>query len=276
MPFPASWPPRPPSGRRSIRFYVHGTATALFTDSAFLLLDGVQSIPYETVQKLNYKLQATNFTIGETITGQISLATGVVYLDVDAGATGTLTLRNVVGIFNPLEQILGSVTGDATTDGAPTTPAFTVGETITGQTSGATAVVNTAAFGLLTLTSVTGEFRTSEHILGGVSGDALTNGLLALPANPYTPLPNIVSGVPTVVPPTPSGTGVATDGLPAPMIWAQTFRICNDGGGTLEYSHDGINVHGKLLATQQLIARCRPEAGIALRGLGAVYRVEAW
>jgi len=276
MAFPASWPPRPPSGRRSIRFFVRGTATALFADSAFLLLDGVQSVAYATVQKLNYKLQATNFTVGETITGQISFATGVVYLDADAGATGTLTLRGVTGVFNPLEQILGSITGNATTDGAATTPAFTVGETITGQTSGATAVVSSAVAGLLTLTSVVGEFLASEHVLGSVSGDALTSGLLAHPANPYAPLPVITSGVPTVVPPVPFGTGVATGGTPAPMIWAQTFRICNDGGGTLEYSYDGTNVHGKLLATQQIIARCRSEAGIALRGLGAVYRVEAW
>lgn len=40
MAFPTPWPPRPPSGVRSIRFYVGGTATANFADNAYLFIDG--------------------------------------------------------------------------------------------------------------------------------------------------------------------------------------------------------------------------------------------
>lgn len=40
MAFPAAWPPRPPSGIRSIRFYTSGTATNDFADNAFLFIDG--------------------------------------------------------------------------------------------------------------------------------------------------------------------------------------------------------------------------------------------
>jgi hypothetical protein len=40
MAFPAAWPPRPSSGLRSIRFYATGTATANFSDNAFLFIDG--------------------------------------------------------------------------------------------------------------------------------------------------------------------------------------------------------------------------------------------
>lgn len=36
MPFPAGWPPRAPSGTRSLRFFRSGNATADFSDNAFL------------------------------------------------------------------------------------------------------------------------------------------------------------------------------------------------------------------------------------------------
>jgi hypothetical protein len=37
---PAGWPPRPHSSLRSIRFYVNGTSTALFSDNAYLFASG--------------------------------------------------------------------------------------------------------------------------------------------------------------------------------------------------------------------------------------------
>lgn len=39
MPFPTGWPPRRPSGRRSIRFFVSGNCTANYADNAFLFID---------------------------------------------------------------------------------------------------------------------------------------------------------------------------------------------------------------------------------------------
>lgn len=36
MAFPTGWPPRPASGRRSIRVYISGTTTAAFSDNAYL------------------------------------------------------------------------------------------------------------------------------------------------------------------------------------------------------------------------------------------------
>lgn len=41
MPFPTGWPPRRPSGIRSIRFFVSGNCTANFQDNAFLFVDDV-------------------------------------------------------------------------------------------------------------------------------------------------------------------------------------------------------------------------------------------
>lgn len=39
MAFPASWPPRAASGIRSIRFYATGSATANFSDNAFMFAE---------------------------------------------------------------------------------------------------------------------------------------------------------------------------------------------------------------------------------------------
>ena len=46
MPFPVGWPPRPTTGRKSLRFYVTGTSTTNFEDSAYLFVDGVGANPY--------------------------------------------------------------------------------------------------------------------------------------------------------------------------------------------------------------------------------------
>jgi hypothetical protein len=101
-------------------------------------------------------------------------------------------------------------------------------------------------------------------------------------ANPYTPLPQVVSGVigaPTVVPPTPWGTGQNDAGDPPPMIWSSGFRLVVVGGD-MEFSFDVANppaiVHGKVLQTDRVgYYRDRYEAGIAVRGTGTYY-IEAW
>src|SRR3990167_2982769 len=48
---------------------------------------------------LPYDAQSGNFTVGLTVTGTTSGATGGITADVDAGATGTLTLSNIKGLF---------------------------------------------------------------------------------------------------------------------------------------------------------------------------------
>ena len=54
---------------------------------------------------LAYDNQSANFTVGKTITGGTSGATATIVADNDAGATGTLTLRDVVGVFEDDEEI---------------------------------------------------------------------------------------------------------------------------------------------------------------------------
>ena len=68
------------------------------------------------------------------------------------------------------------------------------------------------------------------------------------------------------------------------LIWANTIRICNDGGGDLEFSFavtgdagaPALPVQGVVKAGEQVVYRSRYEAGIALRGAGVSFRVEAW
>lgn len=58
------------------------------------------------------------------------------------------------------------------------------------------------------------------------------------------------------------------------------IRLINDGGTTLEYSFDGINVHGSLGASESIDTNNirRSEWSIFLRTPGAAttYRLEVW
>lgn len=155
MAFPAGWPPRPPSGIRSLRFFVTDTATALFSDKAYIF----------------------------------------------AAQTGASTIV-------PMPFV------------AP----------------GSTAQVKI------------GDYQTPGSPQGG--GRDPNDANITLPS--------------------------ADQAVPVPMAWSGNMRICNDGAPALEYSFDGINVQGKLLAGEKFEYYTRHEAGIAVRGAGAVYRIEAW
>lgn len=59
------------------------------------------------VYRLNYDAQTVNFTVGGTVTGSTSGATGTILRDSDSGATGFLTLTGVAGTFQDNEQLNG-------------------------------------------------------------------------------------------------------------------------------------------------------------------------
>lgn len=103
-------------------------------------------------------------------------------------------------------------------------------------------------------------------------------------ANPFTTLPDIRPGEdasapdyggPHVVPPVPAGTGERGDD-PEPMIWSSTIKIINKGGTSIYFSFDGVNDHGEVSASSELLMRCVYEAGIAIRGAGNDFVVFAW
>lgn len=66
---------------------------------------------------LDYDNQTSNFTLGDMITGATSGARARVTADTDAGATGTLTLRDISGEFIDDETIAGDGGGSAQANG---------------------------------------------------------------------------------------------------------------------------------------------------------------
>ena len=63
---------------------------------------------------IDYDAQTVNFTAGQVLTGATSGATCTILSDTDAGATGTLLVKNIVGTFVNNEIITDALTGSAT------------------------------------------------------------------------------------------------------------------------------------------------------------------
>ena len=90
---------------------------------------------------LKYKAQVTNFTVGEVVTGGTSNATARIVADTDAGLTGTLTVKNILGAFIDNEPLTDSAGGDATCDGTLTA----ANAALLGSTTAIEAAVETVA-----------------------------------------------------------------------------------------------------------------------------------
>ena len=59
------------------------------------------------------------------------------------------------------------------------------------------------------------------------------------------------------------------------QVHSQAMRI-RATGGVIEFSFDGTNVHGTVLAGTEVIYEDRHESAIYLRGAGAVFFLEVW
>jgi hypothetical protein len=82
---------------------------------------------------LAYDGQTANFTLGQIVTGAVSGATARIIADADAGATGTLSLRDIQGAFVDNEAITDGAGGTALANGtlvAGTVSALTAANTI--------------------------------------------------------------------------------------------------------------------------------------------------
>lgn len=66
---------------------------------------------------LLYESQTANFAVGNILAGETSGATAVIASDTDNGTTGSLTLENIVRIFQDGETIVDDGGGSATTNG---------------------------------------------------------------------------------------------------------------------------------------------------------------
>ncbi|MDZ4253286.1 MAG: hypothetical protein U1A72_12030, partial [Sulfuritalea sp.] len=72
---------------------------------------------YRPGSTLAYDNQTANFTAGAVLTGSTSGATARITADTDAGATGTVTLRDITGEFVDDETITDSAGGSALANG---------------------------------------------------------------------------------------------------------------------------------------------------------------
>lgn len=115
----------------------HVAATATATTREFkthptraFRVDGVDyfnETGLKTMRSLAYDGQSGNFTAGQVVTGGTSGAVGTIVSDTDAGATGTLIIKDITGTFVDNEAITDPITGAAVVNGAATAgPSFLV------------------------------------------------------------------------------------------------------------------------------------------------------
>lgn len=65
----------------------------------------------------------------------------------------------------------------------------------------------------------------------------------------------------------------------AAVVAAYAFRIYNDGTDPLEFSFDGVHLHGVVMGGKEALYRQRYEPGICVRGRDSTtptFRIEAW
>lgn len=140
---------------------------------------------------LLYDTETVAFTVGKTLTGTTSLATGIIEQVIDNGTEGALLLTSVTGIFQDNEKITddGDLTGTAAANGTlgnailyfdTETSNFTVSETLTGTTSLATGTIvglqDDGTSGIIALSGVVTAFQNNETITDSATGSALANG----------------------------------------------------------------------------------------------------
>lgn len=95
MAFPAAWPPRVASNTRSIRFFTSGTATANFSDNAFLFIDGAGANTFTPVPNVPY---GSNTPVADPLTpagtGAATVASAMV------GGPAPLIWSYAIRVFN--------------------------------------------------------------------------------------------------------------------------------------------------------------------------------
>lgn len=92
---------------------------------ALRVATGQGAADVEELGALAFDGQGTNLTVGHTITGSLSSATGILVEQTDAGATGTLILGDIVGTFENNDALTDQGSGDGDATGEVTCPLLT-------------------------------------------------------------------------------------------------------------------------------------------------------
>lgn len=302
MAFPAGWPPRTASGQKSLRVYLTGASTANFEDNAFLFSrrdTPVADMVFANASQAIGNPDTFTFTTGAP-DDTVTRATGSFVTDgfkvggsmiVESATTpannGTYTITGVAALTltfadatfdtyeaDPLAQISvdNGLTVDMTSAGSDI-PDFEVGakfevrdHSTNNGTYEVTAVTTpTSDITLLALDATPANAASEAALIRDTSG------------NPYIPLPIVNPGAstPVVLDSNPMGGGEGDLGASAPMVFSDNILVTATTA-TVEISFDGINVHGSIPAGETRVYDARKEAGIAVRGTGATFAIEAW
>lgn len=133
MAFPVGWPPRPCSGRRSIRFFVSGTTTGFWADNAYLLIDDVGANTFVPMPYIKPG-ELTAVAVGDRNVPGSPMGTGSNPNDIlpgDAlGHAKALIWANSIRIFNDGSADL-ELTFGASTENGPIQGVVKAGEEFT-------------------------------------------------------------------------------------------------------------------------------------------------
>lgn len=250
MPFPANWPPPPVPGRGpTLRFFVEDVATANFSDKAYIFAQQAGANPLVPLPVVDPTFNPPPATLPGQLTADTDAVHGAVQESAANDFPGPFTSpdvpRNLTVTF-----AAGWQGGNVTVVGTDY-QGLTISEVFVAAAG--TTVVGTKIFKTVVSATKAASAGTTDTATIGVGTTSLQ-----------------ISNVPQ----NPAGTVSSTG-----YLFASTIRIVNDetgGGVTLEYSFDGTTVHGNLKPTEEFVYRGRYEAGIAVRGNGANYRIEAW
>jgi len=151
------------------------------------------STQYKT---LSYDAQTKNFVIGDIVWGGTSGATATILVDTDGGATGVLKLRAITGAFADNEKVRVAYADanlsqyrDLLYDAESGN--FTLGDTLTDLTSGATGILfsqtDSGATGSVVLRTISGTFANGHVVTASPHGGSATiNSVPAINAGTST------------------------------------------------------------------------------------------
>ena len=302
MALPAGWPPRTASGQKSLRVYLTGSGTANFDDNAFLFsrtdtpvsdmvfASASQDIgnpdtftfttgaPDDTVTRATGSFVTDGFKVGGWMTVQSATtpANDGRYL---ITAVAALTLTFADGTFNTYEAdalaqiaVDNGLTVDITSGGSEL-PALEVGA----QFEVRDHATNNGTYQVTVVTTPTSDITALALDLTPVNATTEAASIRTAYGNPYIPLPVVEPGSSTiaVLDSNPMGGGQNDLGAEAPMIFSEVILVTATAAA-VEISFDGINVHGSVPSGETRQYSGRREAGIAVRGVGATFAIEAW
>jgi hypothetical protein len=248
MAFPEGWPPRPASGRRSIRFFIDTgvNATADFADNAYLFSDGISANTFK---------QTTTLTAGDEKKPTPVGAPDPIF---DAGGSPLGTGRHPGDAYSFNPNLFMRQLGGAT--------AFAfAGSTVTLTDPAPTRDFDRDLVGK--------DIRIQNATTGGNDGTFRISNVLSTRILTYE---NATGATESFAAGTDYRIRTISEAVPKEMIWAGTIRVINTGGGDLELSFDGVNVHGLVPSGESHTYRNRFEAGIAVRAAGVSFVIEAW